>query len=195
MTDQLRILLIEDDDVDAESIRRTLRRADNVEIVCVRELSLAAGLERLKRETFDLMFLDLGLPDRSGRETLIYARAGAPRIPIVVLTGADAELSLWALQHGAQDYLLKEDISKDSLLRAARFATERSKMVARIEEYAARTLASEAALHEKIATLEEGLARLQAALRFVTGPTAEDARLEAGRLVEVIAGLEKLRIQ
>jgi len=57
---------------------------------------------------FDLILLDLGLPDNKGLEALHHVRAAAPRIPTIVLTGrADEQLATEALHYGAQDYLVK----------------------------------------------------------------------------------------
>ena len=80
--------------------------------------------------------LDLGLPDAQGLEAVRRARAVAPHVPLVVLTGLDDEvLAAQTLQEGAQDYLIKGQITSSAgqvetrgLLRALRYAVERKNM-------------------------------------------------------------------
>ena len=78
---------------------------------------------------FDVILLDLGLPDAQGLGAVRRAHAAAPRIPLVVLTGMDDDsLAAQALQEGAQDYLVKGQIETRGLLRALRYAVERKDM-------------------------------------------------------------------
>ncbi len=92
---------------------------------------LAAGLELLSAETFDVILLDLSLPDAEGIETLVRVRDAQPDVPIVVLTGRnDEELAVQAMQAGAQDYLVKENFDGQLLGRALRYAIERHRMQA-----------------------------------------------------------------
>ena len=83
--------------------------------------------------------LDLGLPDAQGLGAVRRVRAAAPHVPLVVLTGFDDEaLATQALQEGAQDYLIKGQVETRGLMRALRYAVERSAM-----ERAARAMALE----------------------------------------------------
>jgi two-component system sensor histidine kinase/response regulator len=78
--------------------------------------------------------LDLGLPDTQGLGSVVRARAAAPRVPLVVLTGLDDDvLAAQALQVGAQDYLIKGQIETRGLLRAPRHAIERKKVEADLQ--------------------------------------------------------------
>ena len=78
---------------------------------------------------FDIILLDLGLPDASGLDAVRKAHAAAPHTPLVVLTGLDDEsLAGQALQEGAQDYLIKGQIEARGLFRALRYAVERKTM-------------------------------------------------------------------
>ena len=83
--------------------------------------------------------LDLSLPDADGLETLVRTHAQAPSVPIVVLTGLDDEgLAIRAVREGAQDYLVKGQVTGQLLVRAMRYATERKRAVEalqRSEEY------------------------------------------------------------
>ena len=99
----------------------------NTELTHVQYMSDAE--RHLAQQTTDIILLDLGLPDAQGLEAVRRARAAAPRVPLVVLTGLDDEsLAAQALQEGAQDYLIKGDISTRGLLRALRYAMERNTM-------------------------------------------------------------------
>jgi signal transduction histidine kinase len=80
----------------------------------------------LAKAATDLIILDLGLPDAQGLEAVRRARAAAPRVPLVVLTGQNDELiAIQALQEGAQDFLVKGQIEAYGLVRAIRYAIER----------------------------------------------------------------------
>jgi sigma-B regulation protein RsbU (phosphoserine phosphatase) len=89
---------------------------------------LSAAIERCQEEKFDVILLDLGLPDSSGLETFfsIYAHAG--NVPIVVLSGlSDERAAVKAVQAGAQDYLVKGQLSDRLLIRSLRYAIERNR--------------------------------------------------------------------
>ncbi|HEY9724837.1 MAG TPA: ATP-binding protein [Chroococcales cyanobacterium] len=89
---------------------------------------LDVGIQYLSCDRFDVVLLDLSLPDSFGLDTLRTLQAFAPDIPVVVLTGADdRELSLQAMATGAQDYLVKDRISAQLLERSIRYAIERKK--------------------------------------------------------------------
>src|SRR5271156_7001615 len=83
----------------------------------------------LALRSVDVILLDLGLPDAQGLGAVRRAHAAAPRLPLVVLTGLDDEsLASYALQEGAQDYLIKGQIETRGLLRSLRYAIERKSM-------------------------------------------------------------------
>lgn len=124
----VRVLLIEDDPIDAESVRRNLDRTREqhpVDLDWVAEL--ASGLERLANDAFDLVLLDLGLPDSSGLSTLLQLREHDENVPVVVLTGSrDVEMDVEA--SGAQLFLLKDELSRSALVRPVRQAIERQRI-------------------------------------------------------------------
>ncbi len=127
MTDNhVRILLVEDNPGDARLLRETLVETlfSRFELIHVEELS--EGLQRLQQEHFDLILLDLMLPDEQGFGTFTRTHSQAPRVPIIVLTGLDDEtLAFKAVREGAQDYLVKGQFDGNLLVRAMRYATER----------------------------------------------------------------------
>jgi DNA-binding response OmpR family regulator len=88
--------------------------------------SLKDCLKILNESDFDVIILDLGLPDSNGFETLIQVHDHSPQIPIIILTGLeDEELGVRAVKKGAQDYLIKEQINTKLLLRSIEYAIQR----------------------------------------------------------------------
>lgn len=121
----IRVLLVEDNPGDARLIREMLREARDAFALHTTG-TLREALDALHTQPFDVVLLDLSLPDSFGVETVQTACAAAPDLPIVVLTGFNDEQSgLQAVQAGAQDYLLKGETSSYILSRAIRYALER----------------------------------------------------------------------
>lgn len=130
----IRILLVEDNPAEARLLSELLRDtpAGRVKMEHVDRLSKA--LDRLAAEHFDVMLLDLWLPDQQGLETVVRAHAQAPKVPIVVLTGLDDEaLAMKAVRAGAQDYLVKGRVDGELLIRSVRYASERGRAVEALE--------------------------------------------------------------
>jgi two-component system, cell cycle sensor histidine kinase and response regulator CckA len=121
----MRILLVEDNKADVRIISEMLRSTGALFHI-TSATRLAAAFECLSREEFDIVLLDLGLPDSAGFETFSSLHDAAPKLPIVVLTGLDDEaLAVRAVRDGAQDFLTKMDLNKTALDRAIRYAIER----------------------------------------------------------------------
>src|SRR5262249_30289261 len=121
--DTFRILLIEDNPGDARLIRERLREVDDITVTLSIAGSLQSGFETLAHEQFDVMLLDLSLPDSFGVETIRKVRDTVPNIPVIVLTGFDDKtLGLQAVQLGAQDYLIKDETTPRLLTRTIRYA-------------------------------------------------------------------------
>lgn len=124
----VRILLVEDNPGDARLLREFLSEDRRLASELVHKASLKDAAFALAESSFDVVLLDLSLPDAQGLETLIKLREGAPRVPILVLTGLDDEdTALQAVQRGAQDYLVKDQVDASVLGRAIRYAIERRK--------------------------------------------------------------------
>lgn len=126
-TKSIRMLLIEDNPDDATFIEEVLKLQDNYSTVDICRVSkLRDGLAWLAKTSFDVVLLDLSLPDASSTNSVTRVLAQSPHAPIIVLTGLDdRETALEALKKGAQDYLIKDSISGDLLIRAIRYAVER----------------------------------------------------------------------
>ncbi len=131
------VLLVEDNPGDARLVQELLREVAGDGIRLKHHTRLVDGLQCLGDSHFDVALLDLGLPDVQGLEGLARLRADFPDIPIVVLTGSDdAELAVNAVKSGAQDYLIKGHGDGDLLLRAIRYAIERSRSHIALRELA-----------------------------------------------------------
>ena len=128
--ESIRVLLIEDSDIDATFICRLLMANPRFPFVVDRAATLAEALNMLRSADYDLAMLDLALPDAVGLESFDQLRALDARMPIVVLTGSDdEELALRAIESGAQDFMAKSHVTGQMLFRAVRFAIARQRKV------------------------------------------------------------------
>src|SRR5205085_1929712 len=116
------LLLVEDNLGDAVRVREMLGSAlpGRFDLLHVQELGDACI--RVADTGAACVLLDLSLPDADGLEAVTRMRIAAPEVPIVVLTGRDDErLGLSAVQHGAQDYLVKGSVDERMMARAIRY--------------------------------------------------------------------------
>ena len=134
----LEVLLIEDNSGDARLIREMFRDAGELtrridpdatapttpEVTHAKRL--AEGLETAEEQPVDVVLLDLNLPDSSGLETVETADRALDALPIVVLTGvSDQQTGIEAIQHGAEEYLVKDEVTSALLVRTIHHAIER----------------------------------------------------------------------
>ena len=112
----IKILLIEDNPGDTKSIIEMLKEADDNRYEVVHTTRLDDGIKIIVRDDFDLILLDLGLPDSEGMDTFNIMKYNAPDIPIIVLTGLKEDIfAVSAVGRGAQDYLVKDEIDSKLL--------------------------------------------------------------------------------
>jgi PAS domain S-box-containing protein len=124
----VRILIVEDDEIDAAQTRRLLSQSALSEADIRWAGSLEEALRMLATGEFDVMLLDLNLPDSNGLSTLVAVHKVHPRIAKIVVTGhGGEELGCKAVSQGAQDYLVKEEFDTAVLTRAIRYSLERKK--------------------------------------------------------------------
>ncbi|HEY9641785.1 MAG TPA: response regulator, partial [Coleofasciculaceae cyanobacterium] len=134
----IQILLIEDNPGDARLLQELLREVSSVQFQITQVDCLSRGLQCLSQQTFDLILLDLSLPDSQDLETFVRLHSQARQMPIVVITGLNDEtLAVRAVQAGAQDYLVKGQVTSDLLSRSIRYAIERKRTEQKIREQAA----------------------------------------------------------
>lgn len=127
-TDTIRVLMIEDNPADAAAIKGELRNIDSAVIEFEHTTTLAEGLRRLEADGFDVLLLDLGLPDSKGQETIRRVIRSAPEAPIVILTVSDDEaMVVGAINQGIQEYFVKGTSDERLLAKAIRYAIYRKR--------------------------------------------------------------------
>lgn len=129
MEAKLRILLIEDDEVDRKAVRRIM---DGFDITCelIEAKNIKEGIEKLKNESFDCALLDYNLPDGNAFTFLEkYLSEERHTAPVIILTGkGDEELAVKALKNGAADYISKNNLNHQILSRSILTAIEVRKL-------------------------------------------------------------------
>ena len=162
------VLLIEDNEGDAYLVSESLANFQPRPFKITHRDRLSSGLASLSDESFDLVLLDLSLPDSDGFETFRRVRESSPFIPIVILTGLDdQDLANKTAREGGQDYLLKQFTGGELLKRLMRQAIERKRIEEALKQADTRKneflamLAHE--LRNPLAALECGLSLLKAA--------------------------------
>jgi len=121
MTDRIRLLVIDDDDVDRLAIRRAVEHSDlDAEIV---EATTAGEAQKRRRQHFDCLLLDHDLPDVTGTELTRRLREAGDHTPVILVTGVhDDELLQQAIDAGITDFIPKSDVSPRRIALRVRFA-------------------------------------------------------------------------
>jgi len=121
----IRIILVEDNPGDAIIIKEMLKDIYDTNFELIHFQRVDEGVKHIN-EDFDIMLLDLNLPDSQGIETFKTMNMNAPELPIIILTGLlDEELAIKIVSEGAQDYLVKGQIDKQLLTRSIKYSIER----------------------------------------------------------------------
>ena len=174
---ELRLLVVEDDPVDRTMLNRLLKRSSLAvaEINCVDRV--ARALECVGQSSFDVILLDLGLPDSEGMDAVMQLQAEAPDIPIIVLTGLDdEEAATRAVQKGVQDFLVKGQVDGNLLVRSIRYALERKKAERELQlaEQRYRTIFENSAVAIMMVDREEHLVSWNSYTERLLGAARED---------------------
>ena len=131
----LKILLIEDNPGDARLINEILKESKKIQFNIKNVKSLSEGIQSLLKDNYDILLLDLSLPDSKGIKTFDRIKEAAPQIPILVLTGLDdEEIALKVIGKGAQDYIIKDNIDFNLLFKAVLYAIERFRLLNELEK-------------------------------------------------------------
>lgn len=131
----IRILLVEDNPGDVRLFREYLAEEGSAAFEIEQVDRLQSALSRLTAGEYDVMLLDLSLPDSHGLDTVRTVHTAAPNVPIVVLTGHDDERqAVRSVQEGAQDYLVKGRVDGNLLARSMRYAIERHRMLTELAQ-------------------------------------------------------------
>jgi len=162
----IKILIIEDNPGDIRLIVEMLKEANTFLFEMESADRLSTGLKLLGEKEFDIVLLDLGLPDSQGMSTVTKTVEQFPSVPLIVLTGLFSEaLGLDAISKGAQEYLVKGHIESKLLARCIRYGIERK----RIEESQKET---EAFVKNIFESMGEGLAVIGDDLKILTANKA-----------------------
>jgi PAS domain S-box-containing protein len=122
----IEVLLVEDNPGDVLLLQEYLQEVDSTQFTLIGVETLQDAIASLECQNFNLVLLDLSLPDSQGLETFTKVAYRFPLVPIVVLTGLDDErVAIQAMQYGAQDYLVKGQVDGNLLAKAIRYAIER----------------------------------------------------------------------
>lgn len=186
----LKVLLVEDSNSDAELLKESLSQKEFGNFEFTHAETWADAVKHSKREGFDILLLDLSLPDTTGRETFLRARIEMPQMPIVVLTGNSNEvIGLEAVRHGIQDYLIKEQVYGRQTAHAIHYAIERKRL-----EEELRTIREnlEEMVKERTAELSKTNQTLQA--EIAQRKRAEEAHLQVLRRLADAEEAERRRI-
>ncbi len=186
------VLLVEDNDDDAELIARVLSRFTRIEFELTRVASVRAAQQKLRsQETFDAVLVALGLPDSDGLATFTAIYAHASGAAVIVLTGDDREeLGLRAVERGAQEYVVKGERAYQSLPLTIAFACERQR---HHQEVAELTTALANAV-DAIATLDAngGCVAVNPAFQAILGYSPTE--VEATPLVDLVHEADRSRV-
>lgn len=131
----LKVLVIEDDHQDFVYLQELLENQRNPEFVLTNHSRLEDGLRSLACDRFDVVILDLSLPDSHGYATFATLREHASDLPVVLMTGNDNnDLALATAQEGAQDYLVKQELNRNLLVRTLYYAVERNRLIRELQK-------------------------------------------------------------
>ena len=132
---ECRVLLVEDDSNDALLFQKNIEKIDSTRFVVQRVKQLEEALEEIRTGNFDIIILDLDLPDASDLEAFQKLMESSPQTPIVILSGQDnQELAMQAVRQGAQDYLRKNEISRFLIEKSLLHAIERQRLKREVEK-------------------------------------------------------------
>ncbi|UEM21953.1 diguanylate cyclase [Skermanella mucosa] len=150
------VLLVEDQPGDAGLVTRALGgRRGQFEVTWVE--TLAHALTLLAEMRYDVVLLDLSLPDSQGFQTIGAVRHAAPTLPLIVLTGlSDNDMALAAVEAGAQDFLVKGEFEEAMIERAVRHAIARGQLEERLRRSEARLKNILDLAHDAVVSVDAG---------------------------------------
>lgn len=164
----VRILLVEDSPSDAALLQESLTDIQSGGFEFTHVECWSEAVRSLGGGQFDVLLLDLSLPDITGRDTFLKARAEAPHLPIVVLTAqANEAMGLEAVREGIQDYLIKGQAYGHQTARAIRYAIERKQVEDALKRTEEALRESERQLRQSNLQLERRVAERTASLEEI----------------------------
>ncbi len=135
LTSNKKILLIEDNLGDARLVELFLENSDLANYEIIHKVTLAESLDIVSQDEFEVILLDLSLPDSFGKKTYERLFEINPNLNIIVLTGnADKSIGIDAVKSGAQDFLVKGEFDQEMLTKTLKFSIERNSILRKLEE-------------------------------------------------------------
>jgi PAS domain S-box-containing protein len=132
---KMKILLVEDNPGDARLIQEMVKQAGAAQYELVVEGTLEGALSSLRKGSFNMVLLDLNLPDSSGIATMKSIQRNASHIALIVITGlSDDAIAIESLKMGAEDFLVKGKFDGSLLVRSLRYAIERKRAGKMLQE-------------------------------------------------------------
>lgn len=187
----INILLIEDNPSDARLIEEMLKEIKNLKFNLVWVETLKDGFKHIDNKNYDVILLDLNLPDSSGLNTAYKTCKKVQNIPIIVLTvNDDFQIGVEAVKAGTQDYLIKNEVSSNLLLRSIQHAIERNRTWIKMEKLTSQIQKSEekyqflfnsSPIGIGIADLEGNILAMNKKIQEITGFSLEE--LNTHRLI------------
>jgi signal transduction histidine kinase len=154
--ESINILLVEDNPGDARLIAEMLNDLNGQDYNIWHETTLDGSFAAMKQDEFDLILLDLSLPDSYGADTWSNMKERARNIPVILLTGYNnEEFAVGLVKRGAQDYLVKGGIDQKTLVNSVSYALERSKLLKQIHIQLEERIKAENRANEYAAELEK----------------------------------------
>src|SRR5688572_13300069 len=133
----MKILLVEDNSDDVEFLRQSLRSVNARAVDITHAGCIGDAVKAVRSDRFDVVLLDLHLPDASGAECVDRLQHADPLMPIVVLSGrGDEDFAVEILNRGVQDYLVKWEGDGRIILRSIRYAIERKRAEVKLNHLA-----------------------------------------------------------
>jgi signal transduction histidine kinase/DNA-binding response OmpR family regulator len=182
----INILLVEDNLADADLISELLEEASLARYLITSIDRLSDAIALINSQEFDVILLDLSLPDSHGLNTLEKVVLTAPTLPVLVLTGlTDRELAVQAVRQGAQDYLVKGKFDCDLLVRSISYGMERKQTLEQLrrseERYHQLAAKLDLQVQERTAQLQQSL-EVEAMLKRITDKVRDS--LDQNQIIE-----------
>jgi len=190
----LKLLLVEDDPEFAGILKIRLSKETNPPLKITWVPNLEQALDALQKNVWDLILLDLMLPDSQGIQTFIRVRSQAQHTPVVIMTGLDNDnLAIDAVRKGAEDYLVKGDTSSKLLLRIIHHAVDRHRIKEKLASVMGRLKETNLRL-ERIATLDP-LTELynRRGLQQALAREKQNIAQENGNLLALLANIDNFK--
>ncbi|HEV3339041.1 MAG TPA: response regulator [Pirellulales bacterium] len=166
MVDAIRVLLVDDDRADADLARLRLQESRLRRFLLQHAETAQDAVALLRDAPFDVVLLDLSLPDTQGIHTLERIQGENSDLPVIVLTGlSDESTALQSLDHGAQDYIIKDHASREVLERSICYAIQRQQQNRRLE-----------AMNDRLAQQNHRLEAMNEAAREFVDNASHDIR-------------------